>query len=482
MNKINYLLTLLGLFYSTYSMGQIRKVASIGPSTLNGYWVGDLVDENDKPIGLRVFIGIEQTEDGYTAKFSSPYQSPIYYDFDSIAVDDYGIYCEHKEMRINYGAKYCDGEALCGEWVQGVVYDLRLTRTEDSTLQRPQTPQPPFDYVAEEVVVYNKEAKINLAGTLTLPNKERRYPAVVLISGSGGQDRNSTIMEHRSFWVIADYLTKAGFAVLRIDDRGVGASEGSFGEATTADFVTDIEAAVRFLGKHPNIDKKKIGLIGHSEGGMIAPMVATGKLKKKVAFMVLLAPPAIPFRDVILQQSEDILLAQGREQEEVDILVGINQYCYDLVIADSDKELMAVDIWESIEEEGLLSDIPETTLQRLGLNKVGLMNSMMALSSDWFRYALRMDMEYLRAVECPVFGIFGAKDLQVAAKENQAGLEEKLPAHPLHQYKTFDNLNHLFQHSATGLPTEYGAIEETFAPEVLDEMKAWLLEVTKPKK
>ena len=230
-----------------------------------------------------------------------------------------------------------DKTVISGNWIQGVPMPLVLTKSKSEGPKRPQEPQGPFPYKIEEVSYVNKDAgDIKLAGTLSIPEGEGRFPVVVLISGSGPQDRDQSILKHKPFWLLADFLSRNGIAVLRFDDRGFGESEGDFASATSADFATDVAAGITFLKKHPSIDAKKIGLMGHSEGGLIAPIVASKD--KSVAFAVLLAGPGVSGKDLLIRQSYDIHKLKGINEDLLNQLNKINAKLYQTVIEDKKDE------------------------------------------------------------------------------------------------------------------------------------------------
>jgi pimeloyl-ACP methyl ester carboxylesterase len=283
------------------------------------------------------------------------------------------------------------------------------------------------------------------------------------------------MLKHKPFWVLADYWTRNGFAVLRFDDRGVGESEGDFAAATSADFATDVDAAVHFLKKHDRINTKKIGLAGHSEGGMIAPMVASKN--KNVAFIVLLAGPGVPGNELLLKQSHDIMKQKGFTAAELALAEKTSRKIYAAIIKDTKDELGVGDLVKLVNEDA--EKLDEATRKTLGFDEVALRQSITILKTPWMRYFISYKpIETLRKVKCPVLAINGEKDLQVATKPNLEGIEAalKLAKNKNVKIVSLPNLNHLFQTAETGAMDEYIKIEETFSPEamklVLDWMKA----------
>jgi pimeloyl-ACP methyl ester carboxylesterase len=324
----------------------------------------------------------------------------------------------------------------------------------------------------EEVSYENTKARIKLAGTLTLPEKAENFPAVILISGSGAQDRDETIFEHKPFWVIADYLTRNGIAVLRVDDRGVGGSEGDTGNATSKDFAGDVMAGIKFLKTRKEIDPSKIGLIGHSEGGIIAP-IAANKINE-VAFVVLLAGPGIPGEQILYEQGRLIGLASGMTEEQV-VQNQKNQEAIFNIIKTEKDSAVRLDRLQRTFTGGMYPMMNED-------QKTAVDQQVAAVNSPWFHYFLTYDPRpALTKLKCPVLALIGEKDLQVPPKSNLPAIEKSLTDGGNKNFKTLElpNLNHLFQNCETGAVSEYGQIEETISPEVLEIVLTWILENVK---
>jgi pimeloyl-ACP methyl ester carboxylesterase len=357
----------------------------------------------------------------------------------------------------------------------GQSFPLNLSReiVEKEKLVRPQEPVKPYPYYEEEVFFENTEAGITLAGTLTLPGKDGRYPAVVLISGSGAQNRDEEIMGHKPFLVLADYLTKNGIAVLRFDDRGTAASTGNFQTATSFDLSKDVEAGVQYLQTRKEINKKKIGLIGHSEGGMIAPMLASRS--KDIAFIVLLAGIGIPGDQLLLLQQELIARASGVDEEDWQKGKSINQGAFEIVIQSTQQEELLKDLTAYFKQA--LKEVPQSGMPE-GVTENDYINlAVRQLSSPWMQYFIKYNPSpVLEKVKCPVLAINGGKDLQVPAKVNLDAIKAALIKGGNKQVTTKEipGLNHLFQECTTGLPAEYASIEQTFSPIALEEILQWI--------
>ena len=320
---------------------------------------------------------------------------------------------------------------------------------------RPQTPQAPFPYRSEEVVIPTPTPGVQLAGTLTVPEGPGPFPAVLLITGSGQQDRDETVFGHKPFLVLADALSRRGVAVLRVDDRGVGGSTGPVATATSADFAVDTQASVAFLGGRPEISR--IGLIGHSEGGTIAPLVAGAD--PRVAFIVLIAGPAVPGGDLLVEQSRAIQQASGVAPAVVEGNVAVQDRIMRAVAANAgsaDAATAAVD--------AVLVEVGQPQAQRQAVAA--------QLAAPWTRWFIAHDPQpALRALRIPVLAIYGGKDTQVPATQNATALRAVLPSAEI---VVLPNLNHLMQPATTGLPAEYQGIETTFDPAALRAIVDWV--------
>ena len=414
------------------------------------------------------------------ATMDSPDQLAYDIKIDEVTVKEGEITLDISAIHAQYIGKLTeDKKGMRGNWVQGVPLELNLKKTAGKTLQRPQEPLGPFPYKIETVTYANKKADgIKLAGTLTIPEGEGKHPVVILISGSGPQDRDESILKHKPFWVLADYLSRNGIAVLRFDDRGVGESEGTFAGATSADFATDVMAGIDFLREHSSIDANKIGLMGHSEGGLIAPMVASKD--KKLAFIILLAGVGVPGHELLLQQMEDIMKEKGTAENSLEAVRKVNTKLYQTILKDKKDKLGVNELKEAIKEE--LGAISEKDKVELGLSDAALRQGLATLQSPWMRYFIRsVPDNYLKKVKCPVLALNGDKDLQVAGKVNLDAIKTSLNKAKNKNFKCelLPNLNHLFQTCETGAVEEYIKIEETFAPSAMELIKEWIQGIVK---
>jgi uncharacterized protein len=350
--------------------------------------------------------------------------------------------------------------------------------------QRLQEPKPPYAYYEQEVFFLNEKHRIRLAGTLTLPQHEGPVPAVVLITGSGPQDRNEAMFGHMPFLVLADHLTRLGIAVLRVDDRGVGKSTGSFDEATSQDFAADALAAIEYLKTRKEIAHGKIGLLGHCEGGLIAPMVAAQS--RDVAFVVMMAGPGLKGDQIVLGAGgadckdgwvSDELVAENRAAQER--IFAIVKQEKDLGVADT-KIRKEAEVFRDIAAR-IKTEAPESKKKIAETVAAAIESQTELYLSRWFRFYLMYDPRTaLMKVKCPVLAINGERDIQVPAKENLEAIRQALESGGNKDYTVLmlPNLNHLFQTAETGAISEYEQIEETLSVLALDTVSNWILKHT----
>jgi pimeloyl-ACP methyl ester carboxylesterase len=376
-----------------------------------------------------------------------------------------------------------DGKSAAGLLKQmGGEFGVRVRRLEAgehaaTELKRPQEPKAPFPYTSEDVGVAHARAGIVLAGTLTIPLGDGPHPGVVMITGSGAQDRDETILGHKPFWVIADHLSRHGIAVLRMDDRGVGKSMGSIAGATSDDFAKDIGAAIEYMRTRKEIDSKRLGLVGHSEGGLIAPMVAAEDAG--IAFIVLLAGPGIPGSEILPLQSRLIARANGATEAEAEAQTKQMVEIFAMLKSGKGQSEMEARIREMAIEE--MKESPEGRARSdedRGKKADELARDQAAALMDpWMRRFIAYDPRpTLAKVKCPVLALNGEKDLQVPPRENLGEIEKALrgAGNTKVTIAELPGLNHLFQHCTTGALSEYGTIEETFSRGALDQITTWI--------
>jgi hypothetical protein len=346
-------------------------------------------------------------------------------------------------------------------------------------IARPQEPQKPYSYYSEDIRFDNKKDALTLAGTLTLPSKTGKFPAVILITGSGAQNRDEELAGHKPFLVLSDYLTKNGIAVLRYDDRGYGGSTGNFTSATTEDFTGDVRSAIDYLKTRPEIDLKKIGLIGHSEGGIIAPMVAADS--KDVSYVVMLAGPGIPGDEILSKQSWLIGKANGLSDSVLTNGDIVNRKIHRVLKSRASIEEVRKEL--TLIMEDALSKMPSAQQPPADRRSAVIAEKVNAIATPWFRFFVNYDpVPVLEKVKCPVLALNGAKDLQVPPEENLEAIQKALTkaGNKNFMVRELPELNHLFQESTTGSPSEYAVIEQTISPSALKEITDWVkVQVTK---
>lgn len=429
-----------------------------------GNWEGNLKTPSFE---LPIIIHILKGENGYQSTFDSPKQGAKDIPFNKTNFNDGKLHLEHSSLHISYDGILKNDEIIGTFQQNGMRFPMNLKPLKkEFNFHRPQTPKPPFDYHSQEVSFKNKTEGNLLAGTLVTPKNttNKDFPIVVMITGSGKQDRNETLFQHQPFWVIADYLAQKGIGSLRLDDRGVGKSEKGKDGATSTDFAGDIASAVDFLNQQKFTN---IGLLGHSEGGMIAPMVALQN--KNVKFQILLAAPGIPIKELMLIQNEKMASLNGVPPSTIAENKLINTQIYDFVLHYQGENLKSD-----------LKDFIATTMKdKLSENQLTQFaeNQSESISNPWFRYFIQFNPDdYLSKTEIPTLALNGKLDVQVTAKENLEGIEKSLQKARSKKLKiiAFDKLNHLFQTAKTGSPTEYAEIEETIAPKVLETITQWI--------
>jgi len=332
-------------------------------------------------------------------------------------------------------------------------------------IKRPQTPEKPFPYIEEEVMIKNTADNATLSGTLTYPVEGNVFATIILITGSGAQNRDEEIFKHKPFMVIADYLTRQGMAVLRCDDRGFGKSSGDI-NSTTLDYANDVEAMFRFLLSHPKTKNSKIGLIGHSEGGLIAPIVASRN--KEVAFIILLAGPGLDGKETLLLQNKKICQIGGMADSLINKRLKILEEIFELSASGEDQDMLL-----KINEIVKKHTINKQERKALGLSpkEVLVMNSQ--LQNRWMKTFIDLDpCPYLAKVECPILAVNGEKDCQVLPIENTTAISKCTTGKA--ETIIVPNLNHLFQNCTIGSVEEYMTIEETFSEKVLEIITEWI--------
>jgi len=432
---------------------------------LPGYWSGKLSIGSTE---LRLVFHITKDSIGvFRATMDSPDQGAKGIGIDTAIVEGDTVRLMLTRLRASFEGGFVPSDTtLTGMWKQsGMSFPLTLSRSAtEIVLRRPQEPTKPYPYHEEEVTYTNSLANITLAGTLTTPRDARPVSAVVLVSGSGPQDRDEALFGHRPFLVIADYLTRQGIAVLRFDDRGVGKSTGSHATATTLDFVTDALAGVELLKSRKEVDAKRIGIVGHSEGGLIAPLAAVRS--RDISFIVLLAGPGLPGEEILYRQGALLAKAADASDSAVAQNLELQRKLFTAVKQEHDSSALHNALVHILKNEP--NKLSESAIQA----------QVKSMVSRWFRFFLTHDPRpVLERVKCPVLALIGEKDLQVPSKENLKEIEAALRrgGNKSVVTKELPGLNHLFQTAKTGSIAEYAQIEETFSPAALKEVAEWIM-------
>ena len=428
-----------------------------------GTWVGTV---EVPPAPLRVVFNIEgSAESAWSGTADSPDEGAI-----GIPITRIDVSGERVEVRIDSmgvvfsGEVSSDEQTLTGTVEQGgESFPLSLERQPGPLdYRRPQDPVPPFPYNEADVSFPSEEPGVTLAGTLTWPKGAGPFKTVVIITGSGPQNRNEELLNHRPFLVLADALARSNIAVLRYDDRGVGDSTGDFETATSFDFVADARGAVSYLQSQTEVDVADIGLVGHSEGGLIAPLAAEDS--PDVGFLVLLAGPGVDGKTLLISQSRAIAAANGAGVAELDANEALQRALYGCFGAPDDV-LSALDTCLRAE------------LTKVGVSGEDLASILAQLETPWMRQFVVYDpAPALQRTQVPVLALNGSLDLQVLASLNVPALERAFQdgGNPHATVEELPGLNHLFQHAATGSPAEYAKIDETMAEDVLARIADWI--------
>ncbi len=463
-------LRVLALFFAIiFGLSSLAGVAGDGPQptgSVAGNWLGTLTVGGIK---LRIVFHISKSDAGWTASIDSPDQGATGLRVDHVDWSDGTVTIVSNQIKGQFsGRPSPDGTQLTGTWTQGALaLPLALHRVDhvDGPPARPQTPQRPFPYSEENVTFDDAVAGVTLAGTLTFPKSGGAHPAILLIAGSGPQGRDEVVAGHRVFLVLSDYLTRRGWMVLRYDKRGIGGSNGNYATATTADFANDARAAFAYLRGRKDVDPRRVGLVGHSEGGLIAPIVAS--TDKSVAFIVLIGGPGVTGEKILLAQSEAIGRANGKSEAVLARRKQEAEQVYALLESETDLGRLKTKLTALYDRQ--FGDNPD--------ERALVTAQMDALLSPWFRYFLIFDPKsVLQQVSCPVLALNGALDLQVPAGQNLPMIEAALRSGGNRDFTTQElpGLNHLLQPAKTGSPSEYSVIEQTMAPAALAIIADWI--------
>ncbi|MET0635542.1 MAG: alpha/beta fold hydrolase [Chitinophagaceae bacterium] len=449
-----------------------------GFSQQNQY-VGDWQGKLELGPGLRIVFHIREAGGKLSATADSPDQGARGLKCDTVYVNNDGLHVELRSARAAFVGKLVNDSVIEGTFTQGMPVQLILTRgSGNSSSKRPQDPISPLPYRAEELVFSSPATTLKYGATLTIPPGKGPFPAVVLITGSGQQNRDEEMMGHRPFAVLADGLTRNGIIVMRVDDRGIGGSTGDFTKSTSEDFAADVSACVDYLAKRPEVKKSAIGLIGHSEGGMIAPIVASKR--KDLGFVVLLAAPGIPISQLMAEQTAAILRSSGVGDSAVKAYIPFyNQFMKTLTSGEDSLAAVTgarqyMDNWASVTDSSVLRQLQLNS----PMARLQMLNTLVSVGRNpWFRYFMAFEPgPYLSKMKMKVLALNGDRDIQVVAESNMKGIRDAFAAGGNKGTTTLilPGLNHLFQTCTKCTVPEYGELQETFSPIAMKEINEWI--------
>ncbi len=436
-------------------------------TAITGDWYGQLDIQGTK---LKINFHVSEKGGIYTTTMDSPDQG-------AMGIPTASTNVTNNTLEVNLQGVSFIGELkkdkIDGIFNQnGMSIPLILSKTpivSEKPKAKPQEPKKPYNYISEEITFVNKQANnIKLAGTLTLPKHVKKPAVAILITGSGPQNRNSEILGHQPFLVLSDYLTNNGIAVLRYDDRGVADSEGTQEGKTSVDFATDVDAAITYLKTRKDINTKKIGLIGHSEGGFIAPMIASKN--KEIAFIVLLAGTGVDGGLILRTQERRANELSGATKDALDYKERLGKKMHDIVNSSNNSK----EVTENLKT--FFTDFRKNNTETY-TNYItdDMVNIMVNAYNNWHIYFIKTDpAQFLEKTNCPVLALNGSKDFQVLPKLNLSGIKSALKHNKDVTTIELEGLNHLFQKCKTGALSEYAQLEETFNEDAMKIITNWI--------
>jgi uncharacterized protein len=445
-------------------------------SSFVGTWEGKL----NAGMELRLVFHVSKDNGEFTGSMDCPDQGLKGVRASKLMLTSDSIYFEIDQFKAVYKGRLDNDSIIAGAFHQGIARPLKIKKvTKIAEIKRYQTPSPPFPYKVEELSYTNHDKSISYGATITLPGGPGPFPAVLLLTGSGQQNRDEEIAGHKPFAVIADHLTRQGFIVLRVDDRGMGKTTGEFRQATSKDFADDAIVSLNYLRGRKEVDQKRIGLIGHSEGGMLAQMIAAER--NDINFIVLLAAPGVPNKKLLFDQNEAILKKTQLPENYIAAYLKLYQSILETSsspAANLNEDVTSrVDSWISQTPDIIVRATTGITTEK---SKVEFVNAFAAqIGNPWFNYFLNYDPQpVLKKIKSKVLALNGSEDVQVLADSNLSGIEVALTAAggKNHTVKKLDGMNHLFQECKTCGLDEYPKLEQTISPIVLETISDWLVE------
>ena len=447
-------------------------------NTIEGAWEGKL---NTGSFSLRLVFHLQKQGSGYKATMDSPDQGATGIEVTKVEIKGDSLLLEIGAINGKALGRLVNDSTFTGQWSQGVAsLPLELKKVAaPSVVSRPQTPKPPFPYRSEDVVYSNQNKSIQYGATITIPEGPGPFPAMILVTGSGQQNRDEELFGHRPFAVLADYLTRQGYIVLRVDDRGVGKTTGDAATATSRSFADDVNVGLNYLKSRNEVAKNNIGILGHSEGGMIAQLVAAERTD--LAFVISLAGPGQKITDLMLDQNRAIMQASGVPKPATEDYLKLYKSLLPAVVyapSDTTAKLAARGLFEAWMKKTPTATVLSTTGVTGEKDVPAFVNAFTeSIRSPWFVYFLKYDpAPYILKMKAKTLVLNGEKDIQVIAKPNLDRWRATLAKSGVKKYDVIElkGLNHLFQRCKTCTIQEYGQLEETIAPEALEVIGAWL--------
>lgn len=450
---------------------------------VRGIWRGTLNGARDLEVSFEI---TGDNADVLTAALDVPMQGAKGLKCDTVYITNDTLIVSMKMINGKYTGKIANVNRIEGFWVQnGLSVPLDLDRTKGKIqLNRPQTPQPPFSYKVEEFVFFNRNKSMQFGATITAPKDNKRHPAVILISGSGPQNRDEEIFQHRPFAVVADHLTKQGYVVMRIDDRGVGATGGERENATSRDFADDVIEAIEYLKTRPEVNKRKIGLYGHSEGGLIAQLVAAER--DDIDFIVLMAAPGVPVKQTMVEQNKAIIMAGSLGEETAEGYAVLYKDIIDDITSSTSRDEVerkmnkSIDSWKAKTNKDIV--LQTTGIKDSMSQEVFVYEFLEQAWNNWTVYFMNYKPgPVIEQLDCKVLALNGDRDIQVISRSNLEGIQQALEKSKSKEFEVreIQGVNHLFQECEKCTVQEYAEIEQTIKPEVLDIVANWLNEHVK---
>lgn len=424
-----------------------------------------------KYMDLPIIAHFIKDDGNWLGTLDSPEQNAWDIPADTVEVWGDSIYWTISKLRITFKGKLIARDSFRGQFKQGrrsqIIHFYRTNKKTSSTYLKP--------IKSKELQILNPQAEITISATLTYPAKGKNFPTVVLISGSGPQDRDASMFGQKPFKNLAEKLTRSGFAVVRFDERGVGKSSGNYASATTKDLTSDVVHIVNHLAQEKKLHPKKIGLLGHSEGSIIAAAVAAQI--KDVSFVISMGGPGMPFDTLMLLQYRMISEAAGAQRDDIARSIALNKAIFKAARSKMDSTALAKEVKILVSQKLIKDSLPISadSLNTMIRSATALYNQQ--INNPWMKYALNINpLNYWKKVSCPVYILNGYLDLQVPSSPNVLLIQDELARSGNYnvQIKGYPGLNHLFQKAKVGTIDEYGSGKVIINYNVQNDIIDWL--------